>query len=111
MTNNIHTVESFDPVDAFEQAINDLILLTENFAADDSAVTPGEYLQGVTSISERIRAVALVTLTGAMALVADKIPTDVRDQHEAKRDFDALMSTPEDERKRLMKAIRSIHLG
>lgn len=101
-------VGAFDPVRAFEQTLNDLVEIVEMFDDPNSVIPPLEFLQATKAAGDRLKAISTITLAALMEPVSHKIPADVRDQFQQQIEFENLMATPEDQHKRMMKALRDI---
>lgn len=98
----------FDPVNAFEQTVYDLVQVVEMFQPEDSAMTPKEFLKATAAAEERLKALVTVTMAGVTGAVQDKIPPEVMAEFRAEQDLDDLMTSPEEKHKRMIKALRGI---
>lgn len=98
----------FDPIDAFERTLMDLCEIVDIFGADDSPMTPQEYLAAVRTLGDRLKAISLFAMNGVTSAVGHKVPSDVRSEFEAQLDLENLMETPEDQMRRMLKAIEGI---
>ena len=105
---NMMEIGAFDPVQAFEQTLYDLIQVIEIFEPDDTAMTPMEFLNAAQVAKERLDAIVSVTTRGVIASVAQKIPESALSEFRAQKDLDDLMLTPEEKYKRMLKALRGI---
>lgn len=101
-------IGALDPVRAFDQTLHDLYQIVEIFQADDTAMTPKDFLNATRAAHERLKAITTMTMIGLTTAVADKIPADVQAQHQAEIELEELMSTPEDKQRRMLKALREI---
>lgn len=105
-----HAVEyaAFDPVDAFEQTISDLIQVVEMFQTPNSPMSPMEFLQAAAAAEERLEAITTVMMHGITGAVQGKIPPEVRAEFQSKKDLDELMTSPEEKQQRMIKSLRGI---
>lgn len=98
----------FDPVQAFELTLHDLVQVVESFERPDSAMSPMEFLKASAAAEERLKATITFTLAGVTGHVREKIPAEVMTQFRSEQDLDELMTSPEEKQRRMIKALRAV---
>jgi hypothetical protein len=99
---------TFDPVQAYDQTLSDLVEVVEMFQGSDSGMSPKEFLAVVAAAEERLKAITTVTIAGVTGSVRNKIPPEVSAEFRAQQDLDELMISLEEKQKRVIKTLRGI---
>lgn len=109
MTESPLEIRSFDPVDAFEQTLFDLVEIVNAFQADTSgAMDPLTFLQATKVASDRLNAISTMSITGLIGQVKSKIPMDVYSTFQQQVELEELMSTPEDKQRKMLQVLKDI---
>lgn len=109
MTNPPLEIRAFDPVEAFETTLHDLVEIIQAFKADTTgAMDPLTFLKASKVASDRLKAISTMSITGLLGQVRDKIPMDVYSTFQQQVELEELMSTPEDKQRKMLQVLKDI---
>jgi hypothetical protein len=100
-------IGAFDPTQAFDRTVQDLISVIQLFQEEET-IPPMEFLRAFRSAHETLTAVTQVTLTTLMNSVRSRIPDDVYHQHISEVEMEQLMSTPEQQAEKTIRALKNV---